>query len=97
MTPVQRSRNGVMNTPLIAKHVIVPEAYNAVALSFDDTRAGGVHLLGMLTAIHFNHELCSMAGKVCDEVADRDLAPEMLVREGQAKQSPQSTLRWRRI
>jgi len=68
----------------VFENLIVPEAQDFVALAFQKTRALGVigSVLGMLTAIGFNDELCRVRAIIREIAAHWDLLAEFHVREG---------------
>ncbi len=85
MTFEQSVGNRVMNSISIAKHLIVPEAQHSMAFAFDHRRALRVRFRAMLPAINLDDELCTVAGKICDEMSDWHLPPKAGFRERQAK------------
>ena len=76
----------------IAKHLIVPEAKNAVTLSLDHACPRKISNRIVLTAVDFDNELCAVTGKIGDEMANRDLPTEMLFRPTVAQHSPKRAL-----
>ncbi|BAM89343.1 hypothetical protein S58_33470 [Bradyrhizobium oligotrophicum S58] len=63
----------------ISKHIVVPEAKNAIAGSLDLPGAGSVLLLLpiMLAAVDFDHELRFAADEIDDEGSDLRLPAEV--------------------
>jgi len=84
----QRSVNYRPNGIRIAKHLIVPEANDAVAFILDDRCASCVGFLAVLAAIDLDDQFRSMAGKVGDEMPDWNLSAKMMLAESLAEQTP---------
>lgn len=72
----------------IAKHVIVPEPENTIALVPDHLGPECINLGRVLAAVHLNDQLRLMAGKVCDKMTDRYLSSKTLFWECFAQQAP---------
>ena len=81
----------------IAQHFVIPETQNAVSFGLNDFRATNVIAGFMLPTIDLNHEPRPVSGEIGDEVPDRNLAPEMLVRKTLTEQAPQLSLCVRHI
>ena len=73
----------------IAKHLVVPETKNAVALVLDHVRPGAVGLFAVLTAINLDHQLGPMTREIGDEMPDWHLPSEMMITEALAEYSPE--------
>jgi hypothetical protein len=56
------------------------------------TAVRDVSVFVMLPAVDFDHQLCAMAGKICDVMPDRHLPTEMMFFEALAQQPPHSSL-----
>src|SRR3982750_4568637 len=71
---------------------MVPEADNAVTLVVDHLGAWRVDRRLVLAAVHFDHQLRPVTGEIRDEVADRNLSPEMLLGKALAEDTPKLPL-----
>ncbi len=69
-------------TPLVlAKNIVVPKSDHLPPSLFERRRSAHVRwIVGMLTAIEFDHQCVFGASEVDDEIADRMLAPELVPR-----------------
>ena len=70
----------------VAKHIVVPESQNAVAVCFQRLRSlsiRGCHR-SMLTTIDLNNETGGMTCEVDDVLLDPDLPAEMRILDGEA-------------
>jgi hypothetical protein len=70
----------------IVHHVAIGEAQHMIALGFEQTSAPGVVLFAgrMVIAIGFDDQLRAVRAEVGIVVAERDLAPEAIVRKSLA-------------
>jgi len=92
VTVVQRCVDHCPDAIRIAKYLIVPEAYNAIALVLDHMSSRRIDRRVMLTAVYFDHQLGPVTRKVRDEMAERNLPPEMLVSEALPQDTPELAL-----
>ena len=76
------------HTVAIAKHLMIPEAKNAVPLRLDQTSAFHICRRIMLAAVAFDHDLDPVAGKIGDEVPDWNLSAKSRCRKILAQQTP---------
>jgi hypothetical protein len=81
----------------IAKHVVIPEADNAIPLRLDEPRPLGIHCFVVLAAVTFDHQASTMACEVHDIAAERHLPAKSSLGKGLAKQSPHSLLSLGRV
>jgi hypothetical protein len=95
LSGLQLTGDAFQNACRVAQDVIVPEAENAVALSFQEASTLGVVPLGggVLAAIKLNDQLRGMAGKVRKVLAEWDLLAPMVFRERLPHRAPQDALR----
>src|SRR4051794_26004383 len=89
VTPVQRRIDQSPNSIRIAKHLVVPEAENAIPLILDHSGAGQIGRGVMLAAIHLDDQLRSVASEICNEMTERDLSSEMMFGKAFAQDSPE--------
>ena len=63
----------------ISKHIVVPEAQDAVGAVFDEARPSGVRrsLCIVLAAVQSDDERCAAAGEIDNERANQRLAPKV--------------------
>ena len=82
----------------IIEDVVVPEADDAVAMGFDDSRACGVvGAVGMLPAVAFDGKPEAATGEVGDVVSDRELPCEFHANRSCAQVRPEPPLRIRHL
>jgi hypothetical protein len=89
----QRSIDHRPNAIRVAKHLVIPEAKDAIALFLDHLRTYLVDRFNVLTAVDFDDQFRAMTGEIRDEVPDRNLPAEVVLAEGFAQQAPKLSLR----
>jgi len=89
----KRGINHRPDTIRVAKHVMIPKADDLITFAVDHFRSGCVRGFIVLPAIDFDDELRCVAGKVDDEMPDRDLAAKAMFTKGFAQQTPQFSFR----
>ena len=73
VTPAHRFIDGRPDTFRIAKHLVIPESDDAIALGLDQFRALFIPLRPMLSAVDLDYELGAMTGEVGGEHPKRHL------------------------
>ena len=76
----------------IAKHLIVPEADNAISFALDHARSSRIGCFAVLAAVDFDDELGSVAGEIGDEMPDRNLASKVMISEALSENPPKRAL-----
>ena len=72
---------------------MVPEPQHPVAFGLNHRRAFRIGFRGMLATVHLDHQLRPVAGKVDNEMTQRNLASPAGSRRDLAQQSPHRALR----
>jgi hypothetical protein len=87
----QRSLNRLQHAIEIIENLVVPKSDDAIAMRRKLGTAPLVcrHLLAMLAAIEFDHQLARGTGKVGDASADRMLTTKLPWRKALAQATPQ--------
>ena len=88
MTFVQGISYDAKHPLRITQNIIVPKPQDAIAVRFNDCRPWRIECLFMLPAIGLDHEFRAMTGEIDDELTDRHLPPETLLRKAFAQQAP---------
>jgi hypothetical protein len=65
----------------IAKHVVIPEPQDAIALSLDNGGSRSIMARFVLPAVYFDDQPCSMTCEVDDEMSDWGLAAKAGIEE----------------
>jgi len=82
-----------VHAPKIAKHFMVPESDHPVTFFGQNLRPRGISLDRMLTTVNFDDQLGSVAGKVCNEMTNRNLAAKVPVAKIFAQYTPHGPFR----
>jgi hypothetical protein len=78
---IERGINRLQHAVHVARKIVVPETYDAIAFRFQPARPSLIAYLvclgSMLRAVKLDDQTRRHAGEICDKRADRYLAAEM--------------------